>query len=362
MVLDESALEAMLARQRAAERDHEETPSVRTVKTDEFEVYERQVPDAPATARPPAASSHRPGPSAQDFEELPGRQGHPGSDPGGAVPAADPRWPGGTEPPAPTAQTPSAAPTAQTPSAAAPAAQAHPPAQPSPQAHPVAQPSAQAPQHEPTAVRRPQVWPPIGKPAAPDARQPAAPSGPEAPAPSLAAPRPAPQPDVARPADGPARPRAPSRSHAPTPAAPSGVGDASGCRIAIVQAMFNHEITDEMAAQAIRRAQDAGAQTSHHQVPGVYDLPLTVQHLARRKDVDAVVVIGCVIRGETKHDELITFTAAKTLQEISLATDTPVALGITGPGMTWQQAQARIGNGAHAVDAAVAMWRAMQTA
>lgn len=174
-------------------------------------------------------------------------------------------------------------------------------------------------------------------------------------------------------ADGPAQERLPgddrtaqpapdARTHAPTPHAfPAPTASGDGCRIAVVQAEFNAEITDMMADLAISHARKAGAEVTHHaKVPGVYDLPLSVQRLARRDDVDAVVVIGCVVQGETRHDELITHATAKTLQEVSLATETPIGLGIIGPGMTWEQAEARVVNGKHAVEAALAQWQALR--
>jgi len=130
-----------------------------------------------------------------------------------------------------------------------------------------------------------------------------------------------------------------------------------------VQAMFNHEITDVMAERAVARAQATGCTISHRTtVPGVYDLPLAVQQLARRDDVDAIVVVGVVVKGETQHDLVIAQATATTLQQVSLQTGKPLGFGVTGPGMTWEQAQARVGNVDHAVDAAVALWAAQKTA
>ncbi len=354
MVLDERALEAMLARQRASEAGHVKRPSVRTEQTPEFEVYERKTgetapaepaapaptaapqpapqpvpttppraPAAPARPAPVSRSPSAPGPGTpNDFEELPGRE--PPAAAAVAEPAAAPVH---EEPAAPALQVPVAPAAPVVPVAAEPA---------------MAEPAVVEETPEAAAPRRrPQVWPPI----------------------RARTPEPAPITEPT-PVAEPAAPEAQPRTHSPTPHAfaPMSV-DGSGCRLAIVQAQFNAEITDAMTEAAVAHATKAGAVVSHRlTVPGVYDLPLTVQHMARRRDVDAVVVIGCVVSGETKHDELITFSTAKTLQEISLATDTPIGLGIIGPGMTWQQAEARIGNGAHAVEAALVQWRALQMA
>ncbi|HET6404193.1 MAG TPA: 6,7-dimethyl-8-ribityllumazine synthase, partial [Candidatus Thermoplasmatota archaeon] len=65
----------------------------------------------------------------------------------------------------------------------------------------------------------------------------------------------------------------------------------------------------------------------------------------------AGVAIGCIITGETKHDELIAHAAAKSLLDISLARGKPVGLGVTGPGQTRAQAEARLDRAEAAVEA-----------
>jgi len=77
-------------------------------------------------------------------------------------------------------------------------------------------------------------------------------------------------------------------------------------------------------------------------VPGVFDMPLVIDTLLQKKEVDAVVTLGAVIKGQTKHDELITNVTARALMDLSIKYKKPVTLGITGPGMTDRQAQARI--------------------
>lgn len=151
-------------------------------------------------------------------------------------------------------------------------------------------------------------------------------------------------------------------SHAPTPQAQATAGRAwpQPPRIAVVQARFNEELTGPMAEMAMQAIQNEGGVVhTHKTVAGVYDLPLVAQNLARRHDVDGVVVLGVVVKGSTKHDEIITHCTAKTLQEISLETQTPIGLGITGPGMTWEQAEARMGNAAHAVTAVMDLLEAL---
>ena len=77
-------------------------------------------------------------------------------------------------------------------------------------------------------------------------------------------------------------------------------------------------------------------------VPGIYDMPLVIDELLSKSDIDAVVTLGAVIKGQTKHDEVIAHTTAKTLQELSLKHKKAVSLGISGPGMQEKQAYARI--------------------
>jgi len=127
-------------------------------------------------------------------------------------------------------------------------------------------------------------------------------------------------------------------------------------RLAVVASLFNHEIVDSMVERALERAKELGLNvTTVLRVPGTFEIPLAVQRLLERSDVDGAVALGAVIRGETKHDEVILHAAAEALMELGLRTNKPVGLGITGPGMTYKQAKARIDAAARAVDAAKSM-------
>lgn len=127
-------------------------------------------------------------------------------------------------------------------------------------------------------------------------------------------------------------------------------------RLAIVAAEFNREVTDLMVEKALARAEERGIHvTSVVRVPGVFEIPLAVERLLERADVDAAVAIGAVIKGGTLHDEALMAAVPKALLDIERAAHKPVGLGITGPGMTDEQAIARIGKGAEAVDVALAM-------
>lgn len=77
-------------------------------------------------------------------------------------------------------------------------------------------------------------------------------------------------------------------------------------------------------------------------VLGAYDMPIIVDALLSRNDIDAVVTLGAIIKGQTKHDEVIAHSTAKSLTNLSLKHQKPVSLGITGPGMQERHAFARI--------------------
>jgi 6,7-dimethyl-8-ribityllumazine synthase len=113
--------------------------------------------------------------------------------------------------------------------------------------------------------------------------------------------------------------------------------------IAIVVAEFNSEITSKMLELAIEKANVLKLNVKYTiKVPGVFDMPLLIDVLLQRKDVDAVVTLGAVIKGQTKHDELISHVTAKTIVDLSIKHQKPVTLGITGPGMSDRQAHQRI--------------------
>ena len=113
--------------------------------------------------------------------------------------------------------------------------------------------------------------------------------------------------------------------------------------IAIVVSEFNEEITSRMLDVAKEKANLMKLKISYiTMVPGAYDMPIIVDSLLNKKNVDAVVTLGAIIKGQTKHDEVISHTAAKSLTDLSLKYKKPVSLGISGPGMQERHAYARI--------------------
>lgn len=113
-------------------------------------------------------------------------------------------------------------------------------------------------------------------------------------------------------------------------------------RIGIVVSEFNWEITGKMLSAALEYSGRMGVEVGYVcRVPGAFEIPLFARELAMRGDVDAVVALGAIVKGETMHDEVIGFTLAHMLAEISLECGKPVALGVSGPGMTYEQGLAR---------------------
>lgn len=106
---------------------------------------------------------------------------------------------------------------------------------------------------------------------------------------------------------------------------------------------FNHEVTSRMLSVAHEKAKSMKLKITYTcQVPGAYDMPLIVNELLQKKNVDGVVTLGAIIKGQTKHDEVIAHSTAKSLTDLSLKYQKPVSLGITGPGMQERHAYARI--------------------
>jgi 6,7-dimethyl-8-ribityllumazine synthase len=113
-------------------------------------------------------------------------------------------------------------------------------------------------------------------------------------------------------------------------------------RLGVVVSEFNREITFAMLDNAKKQAKKMDAIISYVcYVPGSYDMPIMVQELLKKKDVDAAVTLGAVIKGETTHDEIVAENAARLIANLSVKHSKPVALGITGPNMTFKEAKDR---------------------
>jgi 6,7-dimethyl-8-ribityllumazine synthase len=132
-------------------------------------------------------------------------------------------------------------------------------------------------------------------------------------------------------------------------------------KIAFVVSEFNSEVTAPMEQRARRHAESLGAEIARViHVPGVYDMAPVVKALLQLAEIDGVVMIGAVIKGETNHDEVISHAIARAGIELSLEFDKPVGLSITGPCMTDEQAVVRIENAKNGVEAVVRVARVLK--
>ena len=106
---------------------------------------------------------------------------------------------------------------------------------------------------------------------------------------------------------------------------------------------FNKDITFQMLAVAVNQANKANLELRYIcYVPGSFDMPLMVEELLKRNDIDTAITIGAIIKGETRHDNIVAENAARLIADLSLKYGKPVSLGISGPDMTIEQAKDRI--------------------
>jgi 6,7-dimethyl-8-ribityllumazine synthase len=128
-------------------------------------------------------------------------------------------------------------------------------------------------------------------------------------------------------------------------------------RLGLVVAAYDksgESVVERMAEHAREAAAERGATLAAElTVPGSYDTPLAADRLARREDIDAVVVLGAVVTGDTDHDQVIATAAAQGLTDVSLDRDTPVMCGILGPGMSRAEAEERVPKGGEVVESAI---------
>lgn len=113
-------------------------------------------------------------------------------------------------------------------------------------------------------------------------------------------------------------------------------------RIGLVVSDFNYDITSLMHKKAEEQSELLGFEHESIRVPGVFDMPLAVKALLKRKNIDGVALIGAVIKGETKHDELVINQSIRKIVDMSTEYEKPVTIGIIGPGAEHDQAVARI--------------------
>jgi 6,7-dimethyl-8-ribityllumazine synthase len=145
---------------------------------------------------------------------------------------------------------------------------------------------------------------------------------------------------------------------------PSGFGVIEGSAdgaarrsVGIVVSRFNGEITQRLLDHAISELEELGVNRPNvtvMPVPGAFELPLAAMALAKTRRYACIVALGCIIRGETPHFDLVAGEAASGLQLAALETGVPVGFGVLTV-ETREQAEARVAKGAEAVRTALEM-------
>jgi 6,7-dimethyl-8-ribityllumazine synthase len=127
--------------------------------------------------------------------------------------------------------------------------------------------------------------------------------------------------------------------------------------VGIVVSRFNGEITDRLLRRALDELDEVGVPREAIMimpVPGAFELPLAAMVLAKTRRYSCIVALGCVIRGETPHFDLIAHESASGLQLAAIETGVPVAFGVLTV-ENREQAEARIDKAAEAVRSALEM-------
>jgi 6,7-dimethyl-8-ribityllumazine synthase len=130
-------------------------------------------------------------------------------------------------------------------------------------------------------------------------------------------------------------------------AAAAPLSGAEGFRFAIVFSRFNDAITESLRDAARAALLEAGAGESNVEVisvPGAFELPQAARSLAETGRFDAIVCLGCVIRGATPHFEYISTAVAHGIQDAAGGTGVPMSFGVLTTD-TWEQAEERAGSG-----------------
>ena len=127
--------------------------------------------------------------------------------------------------------------------------------------------------------------------------------------------------------------------------------------VGIVISRYNGEITNRLLERALAELEEVGVPREAIMVmpvPGAFELPLAAMALAKTRRYACIVALGCVVRGETPHFDLIAHEAASGLQLAAIETGVPVAFGVLTVDSR-EQAEERIDRAADAVRSALEM-------
>jgi 6,7-dimethyl-8-ribityllumazine synthase len=142
-----------------------------------------------------------------------------------------------------------------------------------------------------------------------------------------------------------------------------------GLRLAIVVSRFNSFITERLLSGALDALVRAGAEEKKVEVvrvPGSFEIPVAAKALAQSGRYDAVITLGCIIRGETQHFDYISAEVTRGIQLAALETGVPISFGVLTTDTLEQavdRAGAKSGNkGAEVALAAVEMANLLKSA
>ena len=125
----------------------------------------------------------------------------------------------------------------------------------------------------------------------------------------------------------------------------SKIPDAKPFKFGIVWSEWNHEITHALKEGAVKTLIENGALKENitvREVPGSFELTLGAQYMAEFTNVDAIICLGCVIQGETRHFDFICEAVANGITNLNIKYNKPVIFGVLTPD-TQQQAADRAG-------------------
>ena len=138
--------------------------------------------------------------------------------------------------------------------------------------------------------------------------------------------------------------------------------DGSFFRLAVIVSRFTEDLTERLLEGALETAKKAGVSDTSISVfycPGAFEIPLIAEELASSYSYDAIICLGCVIRGETSHFDYVAGECARGIADVSRLYRVPITLGVI-TAEDRQQAEARAGGsktnmGSDAMEAAIRM-------
>jgi 6,7-dimethyl-8-ribityllumazine synthase len=132
-------------------------------------------------------------------------------------------------------------------------------------------------------------------------------------------------------------------------------------KVGIVVSRFHSDITSRLLGGAVEACAKSGVKrknTAVVSVPGSFEIPLALERLARTRKFDALVALGCIIKGETAHNAYISYAVSDGIMEVMLDHLIPVGFGVLTPntiGQARERSKGRNNKGKEATHAALEM-------